>query len=258
MQQAASRCWRTRGAGTRFPGLPTPNSPAQGAAALWFGGSPGGSSPIRSPGRQLPGPALHLCSPGLFPFGFPALAPGLPPCQGGRAPLPLSQAAGPAARSIPTIFSTAVAARSWCWLFLASPPAAAAGKGLRRVVLHCRCWFFGLVGAVSPWDTHGAQSWCCLCSQGLCRCCGDPVLLWVPAGAGTRRKLKHPRALRAASAARCLQAPSRGGRLCHLQLPPRCRSPSIVPAPCTAPSGAGTGDGQHEASLLPGQPGRCR
>lgn len=172
MQQAASRCWRTRGAGTRFPGLP---NPIQGTPALWCGGSPGGSRHIRSPGQQLP-----PCSLGLFPFGFPALAPGLPQHWGGRAPLPLSRAAGPAARSIPTIFSTAVAARSWCWLFLASPPAAAVGKGLRRVVLHCRCCLFGLVGAVSPWDTHGAQSLCCLCSQVLCRCSGDPLLLWVP------------------------------------------------------------------------------
>lgn len=147
---------RARGRGDPLPGLPRPGLPTQGTPAPGPGGSPRGDL-APSTGRQLPSPAFPPCSVGLFPYGFPGLARSQPPpVPGGRAHLLLSWAAGPAAWSILAIFSTVVAARSRCRLFLASPATAAAGKGPRGVVLHCRCWGFGLAGAASqhvgpPW-----------------------------------------------------------------------------------------------------------
>ena len=251
MQQAASRCRCERGGGgARSLGSPTrvhlPREPRHRGA----GGSPGGD-PAPSTGRQLPGPVFPPCSVWLFPYGFP----GLPPCRGAvltsrspRLPVPL-----------PSRYWLYLApARSQCRLFLASP--AAAGKGPRGVVLHCRRWVFGLAGAVSR---HVGPPW----GAAL-------VLLPLPGSlpaavvthqlSGSRRELglakssSTPKPLPAASAPRFPQAPSRSGRLCHPEPALRCHNPSTAPAPCTAPGSAGTGDGQHGAAPLPGQTGRCQ
>ena len=156
MQQAASRCRCERGEGdTRSLGSPAGVHPPPKGPQDWGWGVPRGVWPHPLAGSCVDQPfprAQGGCS-----HTRPSLPASPPPLHArGRAHRPLSRAASPAAWSILVIFSTVVAARSWGWLFLAIAAAAAAGKGLRGVVLHCRRWVLGLVGAMS-WHMRPPQ-----------------------------------------------------------------------------------------------------